>query len=150
MTGVVHTNTHFLKRDELYNTEKPYSLRFTPSAGFPRSNIKLDKHDIDIHDIRGSQRSFNFEKDGIAILDFESKMLYEDYDDDAAVREVLLKEIANALKSFLGAQHVQIFEHIVCRLWAFDIPVVVILFARSSFNILQGPKTARNIPHLDR
>ncbi|KIX10280.1 uncharacterized protein Z518_01362 [Rhinocladiella mackenziei CBS 650.93] len=111
--NVVHSNTHFLKRDELYSTEKPYSLRFTPPEGFLRSNIKLEKHEIDIHDIRNHKSTLNFQRDGVAILDFESKMVYEDYDNEEVVKAVLLKEIANGLKVFLGGQHVQIFEHTV-------------------------------------
>lgn len=113
MATVVHTTTHFLKRDELYDTEKPYSLRFTPPEGFPRANIKLERHDIDIHDVRKEAKDFVFGRDGVEIIDFESTMAYEDYDNDGTVKEVLLKEVANRLKTFLGAQHVQIFEHTV-------------------------------------
>ena len=115
MVDTVHSNTHFLRRGALYDTEKPYSLRFTPPDGFPRANINLEKQDITIHDIRRKKSTFNFQRDGFAILNFESKMTYEDYDSEEIVKEVLLKEIANALKALLGAQHVQIFEHTVRR-----------------------------------
>jgi hypothetical protein len=40
-------------------------------------------------------------------------MEYEDFDNEDMIKEVYLKEVANCLKRFLGAQHVQIFEHTV-------------------------------------
>ena len=112
MAKVVQSNAYFLKRDELYEVEKPYSLRFAPLEGIPGANIKLENHSIDIHDVRGS-RSLSFLKDGFAVLDFDSKMKYEDFDDEKTVREIFLLEVADMLKSFLGAQHVQIFEHTI-------------------------------------
>lgn len=40
-------------------------------------------------------------------------MEYEDFDDEERIKEVYLKEVANCLKTLLGARHVQIFEHTV-------------------------------------
>jgi hypothetical protein len=112
MPGRILTTTHFLKKDELYNHEKPYSLRFTPPEGFPRANIKLDRHEVEIEDVRNT-RDLNFDTDGIAITKFESKMSYDDYDDDDVVKDVYLREVADHLRKILGAEHVQIFEHTV-------------------------------------
>ena len=112
MAKVVWSNAYFLKRDELYEVEKPYSLRFAPPEGIPRANIKLENHSINIHDVRGSQ-SLSFAKDGFTVLDFDSKMKYEDFDDEETVKAMFLLEVADMLKSFLGAQHVQIFEHTI-------------------------------------
>ena len=143
MATVVHTTTHFLKRDKLYDTEKPYSLRFTPPDGFPRANIKLDKHDIDIHDVRKNAKNLIFERDGATVLDFESRMTYEDYDNDGTVRKVLLKEVANHLKTFLAAQHVQIFEHTVRSASCSK-------FLSSKSPCAQGKETTRDISNLHR
>lgn len=112
MARTIQSNAHFLRRDALYEVEKPYSLRFTPPHGFPRANIKLDNHHIDIHDVRGS-RSLNFNRDGFEVIDFDSELKYEDFDNDEAVNEIFLLEVANRLKAFLKAQHVQIFEHTI-------------------------------------
>ncbi|KAH7391755.1 hypothetical protein BKA66DRAFT_25838 [Pyrenochaeta sp. MPI-SDFR-AT-0127] len=112
MARFVQSNAHFLKRDALYEIEKPYSLRFAPPEGFPRANIKLENHNIDIHDIRGS-RSMSFKKDGVEVINFDSKLKYEDFDDDEVVKEIFLLEVANTLKALLQAQHIQIFEHTI-------------------------------------
>ena len=109
---IVHSTTHYLARDKLYDTEKPFSLRFTAPEDFPRSNIKLEKHDIEVRDLRKSEM-MSFEKHGCTVVNLRSMMTHSDFDNDELVKEIYLKEVANYLKDFLDAQHVQIFEHTV-------------------------------------
>jgi hypothetical protein len=111
MTGVVQTHTHFLRRDALYATEKSYSLRFSPPTGFPRTNIKLEKGDIQIRNVRGLEFKPSFAEDGYILLDLWTKMEYADFDNEERIKEVYLREVASCLKKFLGAHHVQTFEH---------------------------------------
>ncbi|KAI9656218.1 MAG: hypothetical protein M1821_004881 [Bathelium mastoideum] len=113
MSNIVHSDTHFLKRDTLYSRDKPYSLRFTPPEDFPRANIILEKHDIDVRDIRDDLNSLTFKKDGVAVVPFDSTMSSKDFDDEDAIKDIFLKEVSNLLKQLLKAQHVQIFEHTV-------------------------------------
>ncbi|KAF8849538.1 hypothetical protein BDZ45DRAFT_809874 [Acephala macrosclerotiorum] len=40
-------------------------------------------------------------------------MRYEDFDDDAKIKQVFLKELAESLKASLNASRVQIFEHLI-------------------------------------
>lgn len=109
----VRSHVHFLQRDPLYLEEKPYSLRYTPSEGFPRANIKLERHDIMVQDIRPDKDKLLFERDGCRINELKSRMKYGDWDNDSKVKEIYLSEVANMLLKTLGACHVQIFEHTV-------------------------------------
>lgn len=115
--------THFLKKDPLYDGEKPYSLRFTPPKDFAGANIKLERHKLRVRDVRDEKDELSLAKDGCVIWDFRSQMTYKDFDDDSKVREVYLTEVADALRNQLGAERVQIFEHTVKGLlihpWAF-------------------------------
>lgn len=111
MSADVLSSTHFLKRDKLYETEKPYSLRFTPPDGTPRANILLERHDINVKDVRG--KNLSFDHDGAVVVQLESKLNYHDFDEEDQVQNVFLKEVANLLKNLLRAQHVQIFEHTI-------------------------------------
>ncbi|KAI4157697.1 MAG: hypothetical protein LQ342_008083 [Letrouitia transgressa] len=113
MTATVHSYTHFLERHALYKTEKPYTLRFTPPEGFLRANIKLERHNIIVRDIRSTQQQPSYEHDGLAIVELDTKMMYDDFDDEARIKNIYLREVADLLKSVLHAQHVQIFEHTV-------------------------------------
>ncbi|KAK0664428.1 hypothetical protein DIS24_g729 [Lasiodiplodia hormozganensis] len=112
-TAEVWTHTHFLQRDPLYQEEKPYSLRYTPPEGFPRANIKLERHEIMVKDIRPDKDKLSFRKDGYCINDLRSRMKYGDWDEDSKVKEIYLREVADMLRKTLGACHVQIFEHTV-------------------------------------
>lgn len=111
----MHTpsHTHFLKRDALYEEEKPYSLRYTPPDGFPRSNITLERHEIAVHDIRPVIHERTFKKDGCAVMNLDSQMKYEDWDDEIKIKGVYLAEVADSLCKALDACNVQIFEHTV-------------------------------------
>ncbi|KAJ4415699.1 hypothetical protein N0V82_007192 [Gnomoniopsis sp. IMI 355080] len=112
------THTHFLKRLPLYLEEKPYSLRYTPPSGFPRANIEVERHEIQVEDIRPSLASLTLEKDGCEVLRLEesSRMQYADFDNDETIKAVYLHEVAEALcRRLPGAQRVQVFEHTVRR-----------------------------------
>ncbi|KAK5153117.1 hypothetical protein LTS14_007761 [Recurvomyces mirabilis] len=107
----VLTHTHFLQRDKLYDHEKPYSLRFTAPPGLARANIKLDKRDIIVNDIRPKKKSLSLESNGCFIWDFDTGLSYDDFDDKTKVKDVYLAEVAEGLRKKLGAEKVQIFEH---------------------------------------
>lgn len=110
----VTTSMYFLQPQPLYETEKPYSLRFVPPEGFPRSNIALQKHEnVRIADIRPTVDQLSFEENGFMILPLETQLSYDEFDDEARLIEVYLREVADALRDALGAKHVHIFEHTV-------------------------------------
>ena len=114
MPGCVQSYTHFLQRDSLYNEEKPYSLRYTAPDGFPRANIKLDRHNILVEDCRARKHDLSIEKTGCFIWNFETRMSYDDFDDTNKIKSIYLTDVAEGLCGMLGASKVQIFEHTVC------------------------------------
>jgi hypothetical protein len=109
-SDVIRTTAHFLTRNDLYRTEKPYSLRFPPPEGFSRQSTQLEEHEISVQDIRKS-KPLSFALEGCTVLGLQSSMKYEDYDDEEKVKVIYLKEVAGCLREFFGASKVQIFEH---------------------------------------
>jgi len=107
---VIHTTAQFLSQNDLHKTEKPYALRFSPPEGFPRQSTKLEEHKIKVQDVR-KLGPLSFAKEGCTVLNFQSVMKYDDFDDEEKVKRVYLREVANNLKDFFGASKVQIFEH---------------------------------------
>lgn len=103
----------FISKDELYQREKPYSLKFTPPAGLPKSNVRGHTHDQILEDIRSREDQFNIEKNGFALVSLPEALTYEDFDDESKVQHVYLPQIAQLLQDMLGASRVQIFEHLV-------------------------------------
>lgn len=138
MAETIHTTTHFLKRDPLYDTTKPYSLRFDAPEGFPRANIKLDERAIAVHDVRQTGIP-DFEKDGCTIIPFKAETSYKDFDDEEIVQRVFLKQVSNHLKKLLKAQHVQVFEHTVRS-----------TCSSPSMLTIPGPQTPCNLSYLHR
>ena len=112
--SMLSTSMHFLEKNEMYETEKPYLLMVDFDDHFPKSNFKLqERTDLKIEDIRDRQHEFSSERNGFKIISLESQMTYNDYDDDERRRSVYLGEVAEALKRSLGATRVQVFEHLV-------------------------------------
>jgi len=110
----LQTSMHFLKKQKKYKTEKPYSLRFVPPPGFPRSNIVLEKHDdIIIEDARPNVSRLSFEEHGFEIMPLNTSMSYKDFEVEDLIKEFYLREVADTLRDRLGAKHVHIFEHTV-------------------------------------
>jgi len=108
--NTIRTKAHFLAKDDLYKTEKPYSLRFPPPAGFPRQSTKLEEHDIIVRDAR-STGTLNFTVEGCTVLDIQTSMSYEDYNNEDRICKIYLNEVATRLRKFFDASKVQIFEH---------------------------------------
>jgi len=101
---------YFLRRDELFKTEKPYSLDFD-SENVPRSNLKAHKvPGLPIQDLRTKGPDFNFDNNGIEMLKYKDNMKYEDWDDQKKIEDVYCEDLGRALIKRLGCSSVQIFD----------------------------------------
>ena len=111
--AVVETSINFLKRDELYEHEKPYQLKYAPADGIPISNFRLEKQDnIKITSIRDREAQFSFERNGFAVLKVKEDLPYDDFSNPDGIRRYL--DIVSAyLKNLLGADKVQAFQYVV-------------------------------------
>jgi len=105
---------NFLRRDDLYETEKPYLCLFETPTGFPKTNIRLSKRkDLIIEDIRGRESGLLLGSQGFAIMRMTSKLSCNDFSDNAKIKSQYLSEVAEHLRCFCKASRVQIFEHVV-------------------------------------
>jgi hypothetical protein len=101
------TTINFIQQDELYLEEKPYLLTYEAPEYFPRTNVKLDERVVAAEDIRGRENNFTIDKNGFTIMKVNTKLSYENFGDEALVKQMYLKEVAEALKTLLGASRVQ-------------------------------------------
>lgn len=109
----------FLKALRDYKTHKPYTIDFRIQdweSKIPRSNYKSQQVDeICIKDIRGKEDHFTFDTNGFAVIELESSMLYEGFEDSENLDTVYCEEIASCLlRYFRGAAAVQIYDVEVC------------------------------------
>ena len=112
--AVVDTSMHFLARDKLYEREKPYQLKYEAEKGIPRSNLRLEKQEpLKISSIRGREQQFTMERNGFAVLKLDKEIPYDDFSDPVGIRRYL-DVVSETLKTLLGADKVQVFQHLVC------------------------------------
>jgi hypothetical protein len=103
---------YFLARDKLYETEKPYSLRFPPDGDLLQSNIKREKFGLTMQDIRKGEPPV-LEKTGFEIMPMNSAMARADFDNEELVKTLYLQEVKEALMKHLSARHVHVMDFAV-------------------------------------
>ncbi|KAL8811597.1 MAG: hypothetical protein Q9223_007499 [Gallowayella weberi] len=111
--AAVETSMHFLRRDELYNSEKPYQLKYAAAEGVPISNFRLEKKEpIKINSLRGYKKEFSFDKNGFTVMKIDEDIPYNDFSDGAGIRRYL-DVVAAGLQNLLGADKVQVYQYVV-------------------------------------
>ena len=111
--AVVESSMHFLTRDELYEHEKPYQLKYAAPDGVPRTNLRLEKKQpIRISNIRDQEQQLSFEKNGFTVLKMDKDIPYDDFFNPTGIRRYL-EAVAERLKVALGADRVQVFQYLV-------------------------------------
>jgi hypothetical protein len=111
---VVRGSIHFLKRDALYDLEKPYTIRYALPDGTPRTNSQHEeRHGLLIRNIRPQLQRFSLESHGFTVVKMESAMTYQDFESEDRIINTYLAEVARKLRETLKARHVQVYEHTV-------------------------------------
>ena len=157
-----HGSLHFLARDPLYLTEKPYTIQFSPHGSVPQNNIKQEiVPNVLLHDIRPVKDALDFDRDGFMIVDLESKLHRDDFADPGKVIEVYLEEVKDMLKQHFGTANIAIIEYLVSRTntcasllfignLGFVLSNKAAMVCRTALNMslsLTGPTSTREIPY---
>ena len=152
--AVVETSLHFLMRDELYEHEKPYQLKYTAAKGILTTNIRFEKKEsIKISSMRGQEQRLSFEKNGFTVLKMDNEVAYDTFNNPISVQKYL-NMVAEQLKLRLGADKVQVYQYTV-RLQKLCVPVIEIVsltISRSGnviqiFQLQKKEKSASSLSH---
>jgi len=112
-TKDIRATLYYLRRDDLWETVKPYSLEFETDE-IPRSNFKTQKvEDVPIEDVRGKEHKFSFSKTGWAVLEMKSAMTYEDFQDSNKIDNIYCHELSLLILEYMKpmiASSVKIFD----------------------------------------
>lgn len=110
----VKGSIHFLKHDELYDQEKPYTIRYALPDNIPQTNSQHEeRHGILIRNIRPQLENFSLETHGFGVIKMSSAMTYQDFETEDRIIDIYLTEVARKLRETLKARHVQVYEHTV-------------------------------------
>jgi hypothetical protein len=106
------SSIHFLKRSPVFLEEKPYAFRFDrEDDSIPQTNMTMEEVEgIAIANMRGAEDAFTLEKNGFEVMELQSKLAYEDFDDKTKI-PVYLRELEELLQRRLGANQVLVFRH---------------------------------------
>jgi hypothetical protein len=109
--NVLQSKLGFLARDDMYNTVKPYSLRFEPSDGSRRHNLQTEEKPVTIHDARLLNPSLG--ENGFMLTSIPTEMGYADFRDHGKIERVYAPELQAHLKKLFGARHVRVIDYVV-------------------------------------
>jgi hypothetical protein len=112
MTADISTSFLFLKNEDKWKDEKPYSIMYQPPEGLERNNFSLErKHNIEVRNIRELDEQPSIDKHGFALISIEPGSLKcAEFDDKAKVTSHFLPTAAKAVKNALKASRVQFFD----------------------------------------
>lgn len=101
----VKSEMAFLKRDTLWEHEKPYKLSYEPiNSSIPRTNHKPEVHQVEVHDLRQSPLRMSLDKNGFEVHRLNTCMKYEEFFDEQKISGVYLKELQQLVKKVCGGR----------------------------------------------
>ncbi|KAL6895046.1 hypothetical protein GGI43DRAFT_424494 [Trichoderma evansii] len=103
---------YYLDRVQLYDIEKPYSMRYLPEEDIPQCNYVKVKYPISVKSMRESG-PFRIDECGFQLIDIHSKLTYDDFWINEKVQSVYITEVKKALKLELGAKYVHVLDYAV-------------------------------------
>ena len=111
----VEGKIYFLTRLLKYVNEKPYTLRYRPDNedGLPQTNIERTIQPIDFHDLRAPP-DLPYESCGFKVVNLDSAMQYEDYEESTKVETIHVREVEACIKAALAAESAEVLDHVVC------------------------------------
>jgi hypothetical protein len=110
----IESTMYYLEKIPLYETEKPYTMRYLPEDGIPQSNFQKAEKPISVINMRRSDVGpFKFDECGFELIELHSKMSYDDYWDNEKIQKVYIQEVRNAIKKAIGAKFVWVLDYAV-------------------------------------
>ena len=105
---------YYLERTPLYNTEKPYTMRYEPEEGIPQSNFKKIKYPMTVKSMREPAAGpFHLNECGFQLIQLKSRLSYDEFWDNERVKEIYIEEVKDTLKKELGAKYVHVLDYAV-------------------------------------
>lgn len=108
----VKTTAYYADKEEKFQTEKPYELRFVAPDGFPSRNMTWSPYrDISVKDVRGTEHKYNARDHGFQLCKLQTSLTYEEMSATDKLEQVYMSEVASCLKENLKADRVLIFDY---------------------------------------
>ncbi|KAI0396028.1 hypothetical protein F5Y17DRAFT_420865 [Xylariaceae sp. FL0594] len=130
----VQSYMYYLERTDLYDVEKPYTMRYEPDEeeGIPQTNFVKVKKPLVVRSMRhcapcsptvlssddaveDKSSLFKLEECGFQKIVLKSQLSYDEFWDNDKVTKTYVQEVKSALKRELGAKYVFVLDYAVRR-----------------------------------
>jgi hypothetical protein len=104
----------YLDNAPLYDSEKPYTMRYMPEEGIPQTNFQKSEHPVSVRSMRApNQGPFRFDECGFQLVELHSQMVYDDFWDNDKIQNIYIQEVRETIKKALGAKFVWVLDYAV-------------------------------------
>ena len=113
--GPVQTKLNFYRAPE--DGSKPHNFVEKPTDGTPQRNFGETVVEVTLNDVRDHESDFWLEKDAFQVFkNVQSQMAYDDWSDDAKVKNVYYPEVEKLLLDNVPGSHkITLFDHTIRR-----------------------------------
>jgi hypothetical protein len=120
VSSTLQGKMHFLTRDQKYDHEKPYTLRYRPDGNIPQTNIDRVEHSLGFRDMRGRtgpQGDLRYDECGFAVTTLANggAMAYEDFANRDKIEGIHTEEVLAAVRKALNADDAELIDYVVRR-----------------------------------
>ena len=117
----VAANLTFMAHDPLHDTHKPYELLYNAGELPTGCNFDEMEHEVVIEDFRPLKGKLSLDREGFLLADLDSTMTYQDFFDEAALKDKYMSEVKALILNLFQARSVYFHECVVgLNLGAFD------------------------------
>lgn len=126
--GVTRESIYYIADNPQYKTEKAFEVNSRRGEARGLNNISYEVRDHLVTDIRGHQSDFQIDNAGFELVKHETRLSYEDFQDDSLIISRYYKEVEYLLQEKLGASRIFIFNHVVCLSRERSLPGICLFF----------------------
>lgn len=111
----VRSKLRFIRPLDRYLTEKPFRFGFSVKSieNIEETNIEYEEVEVQIHDLRGREGSFDIEKNGFEIIRHKSLLCISDFQSHDMIEREYIPEVTELFQERFNAQKVVILGWVV-------------------------------------
>lgn len=102
----------FLSRLDVYETVKPYGMRYQAPQGISQTNVV--GHKLSLPVANAWLHNMALEDCGFGLVPFSTSMDYTDFNNSMMIKNTYCAEIAEVVKHNFGPEHVRVMDYSVC------------------------------------
>ncbi|KAK0716280.1 hypothetical protein B0H67DRAFT_645923 [Lasiosphaeris hirsuta] len=110
--STINSTMWYLEHLPLYETEKPYTMRYKSEDDIPQTNFKKVQHPMKARSMREPGAGpFHLDECGFHTMELRSRLTSDEFWDNDNVQGVYIPEVKEVLKRDLGVKYVHVLDY---------------------------------------